>query len=255
LRKALKEGAIDALLGPLGSGPVPSGIKPFAEIILNHDFYTGGKVIPDSLKDLALFKKYNGSTAELAKWMSAATQVPFTGKTDSKGNVVEGTAYRLLSPIAADHMARGLFGSVYAAAAWGSNIFSGNKPMAEERNNPLYGSFIAPEVPRGREDLFYDLKTRADEAKHTFTDMHKKGHHDEAKQWFEVKKELIQSTGFTDAAGRSLIDINKRIRVIEDMPATSKMTPEEKRLEINYLKNKKEDLLKRTIELRVKAGL
>jgi len=241
LRKALKEGAVDALLGPLGSGPVPTAIKPFAEIALNHDFYTGGNVTPQSMKDLAAFRQYNGSTSELGKWISYASGL---GSQE----------HRMLSPIQADHVMRGLGGSVAAAAMWGSNLFSGHKASPEERNNPLYGSFVAPEVPRGREDLFYDLKTRSDTAMKTFTDLVGKGHKEEAQQWFNDHKGEIQASGFTGQAGKALIDINAQIRRIEDLPA-SQMSPDEKRQQINFYKKKKEEILDQTIKFRLSAGL
>ena len=241
LRKALKEGAIDALLGPLGSGPIPTAIKPFAEIGLNHNFYTGGNVTPQSMKDLAAFRQYNGSTSELGKWMSYASGL---GSQE----------HRLLSPIQADHVMRGLGGSVASIAMWGSNLFSGHKASSEERNNPLYGSFIAPEVPRGREDLFYDLKTRSDTAMGTFKDLIKKGHKVEADQWFKDHQGEIKASGFTAGAGKALIDINAEIRRLEDLPDT-RMSPDEKRQQINFYKKKKEDILDQTIKFRLSAGL
>jgi hypothetical protein len=241
LRTALKHGAVDALLGPLGSGPVPTGIKPFAEIILNHNFYTGSAVTPQSMKDLASFRQYNGATSELGKWLSYAS-----GLGDEKD--------RLLNPMEADHVMRGLAGSVASIAMWGSNMFSGRKASPEERNNILYGSFIAPEVPRGREDLFYDLKTESETAIGTYKDLMRKGHPEEAKQWFAENKGAIQASGFTAAAGRSLIDINANIRRLEDLPET-KMSPEEKRKQINFYKTKKEEILEQTIKFRLKAGM
>ena len=241
LRTALKHGAVDALLGPLGSGPVPTGIKPFAEIILNHNFYTGSAVTPQSMKDLASFRQYNGATSELGKWLSYAS-----GLGDEKS--------RLLNPMQADHVMRGLAGSVASIAMWGSNMFSGRRASPEERNNILYGSFIAPEVPRGREDLFYDLKTESDTAMGTFKDLMKKGHPEEAKQWFEENKGAIQASGFTAAAGKALIDINANIRRLEDLPET-KMSPTEKHKQINFYKTKKEEILEQTIKFRLKAGM
>jgi hypothetical protein len=241
LRKALLVGAVDALLGPLGSGPVPTGIKPFAEITLNHDFYTGGNVTPQSMKDLAAFRQYNGSTSELGKWISYASGL---GSQE----------HRMLSPIQADHVMRGLGGSVAAVAMWGSNLFSGHKASPEERNNPLYGSFVAPEVPRGREDLFYDLKTRSDTAMGTFKDLIKKGHKEEAQQWLKDHEGEIKASGFTDGAGKALIDINAEIRRIEDLPA-NRLSPEEKRQQINFYKKKKEEILDQTIKFRLSAGL
>jgi hypothetical protein len=160
----------------------------------------------------------------------------------------------MLSPIQADHVMRGLGGSVAAAAMWGSNLFSGHKASPEERNNPLYGSFVAPEVPRGREDLFYDLKTRSDTAMGTFKDLIKKGHKEEAQQWFKDHEGEIKASGFTAGAGKTLIDINAEIRRIEDLPA-NRLSPEEKRQQINFYKKKKEEILDQTIKFRLSAGL
>ena len=240
LRKVLKEGAVDALLGPLGSAPVPTGIKPFLEIAINHDFYTGGTVTPEGMKNLAAFKQFRGSTSELGKWMSAVSGL--------------GTDHRLLNPMEADHIMRGLGGSVAAIAMWGSNLFNGNKASPQERDNILYGSFVAPEVGRGREDLFYDLKQRADVAMGTYKNLMEHGHKEEGKEWFNDHKGEITAYGFTESANQSLVSVNAEIRRIEDLPA-SKMTPELKRQKIDEYKRIKENILEQTIQFRLKAGL
>ena len=252
LRTALKVGAIDALAGPIGSGPIPTAAKPLTEIVLNHDFYTGGKVVPDSMKNLAAFKQYSAATSELGKWVSEATQIPFTGKEDSNGNIVEGTRSRILSPIQADHVMRSLAGTVASVAMWGSNLIASNRPTPEERSNPLYGSFIAPDIPRGAEDLFYDLKTRSDQAMDTFKNLHQHGQHEEAKQWFEVNKGLIQANGFTGSAGSALVQLNQQIRITED---NAKLSAEEKRQRIDFYKNKKEEIAQKTMQFRRLSGL
>jgi hypothetical protein len=252
LISALKEGAVDALLGPLGSGPIPTGIKPVAEIALNHNFFTGGNVTPQGMKNVEAFRQYTMSTSELGKWFSAASQIPFTGKTDSQGNPVEGSKTRILNPLEADHLMRGLAGSVAGIAMWGSNLFSGNRAAQEERNNPLYGSFIAPEVPRGREDLFYDLKQRSETAMGTFKDLAVKQNPKEAKQWLEVNKGLIQAYGFTEGAGKALQAINANMRRISD---DKQLTSEEKRKQLDEYKMKKDEILQDTIKFRFKAGL
>jgi len=232
LRKALKEGAIDALLGPLGSGPIPTGIKPFAEIAINHDFFTGGSITPQGMKNLEAFKQYNMNTSELGKWFSAAS-------------------FRALNPMEADHLMRGLGGSVAAIAMYGSNLLSGNRVGAEERNNPLYGSFIAPEIPRGREDLFYDLQQRSDVAMGTYRNLVKTDQ-TEGREYFKRNEGLIKAYGFTEAAGRELQDINAQIRRIAD---NKKLDSEERLKQINYFKQKKEMVLEQTIRFRQQAGL
>jgi len=232
LRKALKEGAIDALLGPLGSGPIPTGIKPFAEIAVNHDFFTGGNVTPQGMKNLEAFKQYNMNTSELGKWFSAAS-------------------LRALNPMEADHLLRGLGGSVAAIAMYGSNLMSGNRVGAEERNNPLYGSFIAPEVPRGREDLFYDLQQRSDVAMGTYRNL-VKNDQAEGREYFKRNEGLIKAYGFTEAASRELQDINSQIRRIAE---NKKLDEKEKLFQINFFKQKKEMVLEQTIRFRKSAGL
>jgi hypothetical protein len=119
----------------------------------------------------------------------------------------------------------------------------------------MYGSFIAPEVPRGREDLFYDLQQRSDTAMGTFKDLIKKGHEAEAKQYFKDHEGAIKAYGFTSQVGKDgLVKINAEIRRLSDLPA-DKMTPEEKRQQINFFKKKKEDILEQTIKFRESAAL
>ena len=238
LRTALKTAAIDALLGPLTT-PIPTGIKPFAEVALNHDFYTGGQITPETMKHLAPYRQYSASTSELGKWLSYASGL---GSDE----------HRLLNPMEADHVMKGLAGSVASISMWGSNLFNGTRPAPEERSNILYGSFVAPEVPRGREDLFYDLKTRAETDHGTYMDLMKKGHKEEAQQWFKDHAGTIKAYGFVESMGHELTTLNGEIRRIEDLPE-SKMSTQEKRDRITKFKNIKEDILAKTIQFRLKA--
>jgi hypothetical protein len=235
LRKALHEGLIDAFAGPLGSGPIPTGLKPFAEIKINHNFFTGGKITPRNMENLAAFEQYNAATSELGKWLSS-----ITGDKEK----------RLLNPMEADHVMRSLGGTVAATAMWMSNALGNNRPTPEERNNPLYGSFVAPEIPRGREDLFYDLKQRTEVAMGTYNHLMKNQDKTEAQEWRKDHINELKAYGFTQQAGKDLTDINAEIRRIEKLPA-EKMSSEEKRRRINEFKLTKERILEQTIKFRV----
>jgi hypothetical protein len=233
LRKALKEGFIDAILGPLSSGPIPTGIKPVAEIALNTNFFTGGDVVPKGLEKLDPSQQYRGATSELGKWFSQAS-------------------FRLLNPIQADHLMRGLFGSVASIAMWGSNLLSTNRPAPEDRSNLLYGSFIAPDMPRGREDLFYDLKDKSETAMRTYKKLMKDGYPEEGKKWLAENKDLINAYDFTQSANAEVNALNAEIYRTEALPA-SKMGSEEKRNRINFLKGKKAVILENTMKFRQRA--
>jgi hypothetical protein len=153
LRHVLAEAAIDSFLGP---NPVATGVKPLIEIGLNRSFFTGREVTPKNLEGLDAAEQYNASTSELGKALSFLT-----------GNPVNES--RVLNPIEADHLVRSLFGTTGAAVQWMSNLFSGDRPTPRSRDNPLYGSFIAAEVGRAPEDLFYSFKDNVDSRYKTYT--------------------------------------------------------------------------------------
>ena len=238
LATALKDGAMDALLGP---NPIPTALKPGVEIMFNHNFLTGGSITPRSLEKLEAFRQYTADTSELGKMLSAVTTIPLTDK-------------RALNPIEADHFVRSLTGTVGAVVMWGSNMFSGDRVAPEDRKNPLFGGFVAREVPRGREDLYYDLAERANEKYATFQNLSKSQRSDEAKKYFEANKGLIVAHGYTSGVETPLKKINAEIRRVSDLPA-SKMSAEAKRERMTELQNIKNNTLKDVIEIRKKAGL
>ena len=254
LHTALGKAFLDSMLGPLATGPIPSAFKPGVEIALNHSFYMGGNITPTGMKDLAAFDQIKGSTSELGKWLSSATQIPGTAKTNPDGTVKENSRSRMLNPIEADYVMRSLGGTMASIAMWGSNLFSGERPSPTEHDNILYGSFVAPDIPRGREDLFYDLQGRSNEAYKTYTDLMKNGRAKEGDQWFKDNQDLITANGYTEGVSKGLQSINAEIRRTEKVPS-SQFTPEEKRQRIDYLKKTKEDMLQEVIQYRLKAGL
>ena len=232
LGKALKDGGFDALLGP---NPIPTAIKPGVEIMFNHNFLTGGSITPRSLQGLEAFRQYTADTSELGKMIS---------------KVAGGT----LNPIEADHFIRSLTGTVGAAVMWGSNMFSGERVTPEDRKNPLYGPFVAREVPRGREDLYYDLSERANEKYNTFMSLNKPLHAEEAKKYFQENKGLIVAHGYTAGIEAQLKKLNAEIRRTSDLPSAV-MSPDAKRERMTELQNVKNNMLKDVIEVRKKAGL
>ena len=235
LTNALFKGFMESMFGPIVSGPIPTAIKPGIEIALNHDFYTGNALTPDALKTKDVTRQYKASTSELGKWLSAASL---------------GT----LNPIEADKVMRGLGGSMAAIAMTGSNMFNGNRATPTDRENVFYGSFISPDVPRGREDLFYDYQKRTQEAFDTYTDLMKKGHTAEGQKWYKDNHDLIVGNGYAQGVGKSLQQINAEIRRTEDVPA-EQFSPQAKRDRITALKKTKEDMLRDIIQYRLKAGL
>jgi hypothetical protein len=237
IRKAMAEAAIDSLLGP---NPVPTGAKPLIEIGLNRSFFTGRAITPKSLEGIDAAEQYTATTSELGKILSALTGNPFNEK-------------RVLNPIEADHMVRSLFGTTGAAVQWGSNIFSGDRPTPRERDNPFYGSFIAADVGRAPEDLFYSFKDKVDSKYNTYQSLLKDAKFEQADKYFDRYEKEITAHTYISAMDNSLAEINREIRALG---RTSRdMSPDERRAEIIEMQRLKNQILEDVITMRKEAGL
>jgi DNA repair protein RadC len=237
LRTALSQAATDALLGPNMS---PTAVKPFIEIALNRNFFTGTNMIPRGLEDVEAAEQYNATTSELGKVVSSLTSVP-------------GTEKRLLAPIEADHLMRSLFGTVGATTMWGTNLLVEDRVDSNMRDNPLYGPFFLPPVPRGREDLFYDLKDRVDKKYETYTLMLDRDA-EKADEYYEKNDELIDMRPYTETTASVLNELNAVGRLV-GTSADLGYTKKERTEDIRALQKEKNDILQEITDLRREAGL
>jgi hypothetical protein len=238
LRTALKEAAIDSLLGP---NAVPTGAKPFIEIGLNRNFFTGGQLTPKGMENLEAVEQYTSATSELGKVFSALTSVPGTDK-------------RALNPIEADHLMRSLFGSVAAMSMWGSNMFAGDRPEGRVKDIPVIGQFVLPEVPRGNEAMFYDFKERSDEKYNTYMRMLDRNKIDEADQYLEKNMGLVAAHDYVTSMDSGLKELNKQIRNIGETKDPD-YTKSERRKDITDLQETKKDILDGIGLIRKDSGL
>lgn len=237
LRKALGDAARDMLIGP---EPIPAGVKPLFEVAINHDFFSGRPVIPEGLKDVEAAEQYTANTSELAKKLSAMLEIPGT---DGK---------RVVSPIEADHLIRGIFGTSGAMAQWVSNsigTMAESRPEPTARETPVTGSFLRDEVPRGREDLFYDFKEAVSEKYQTWKKMMDRGDDAAADAYLDKHGDIVGMYEYINEAEAELKEINAEIRRLGETREKD-MTPRERRLEIEDYKRLKNEVLDPVKELR-----
>jgi hypothetical protein len=239
LRTALKEAAIDMLLGPT---PVPSGIKPFVEIGLNKDFFTGRPVVPESLAKLEAAERYVANTSEAGKFLS--------GLTGTKEK-------RLLDPLEADHIIRGIFGTAGAMGQWFSNsiaVASGERAAMTDKQQPITGSFLRTDVGRRNEDLFYDFKAEVDKRYGTYAKMLEREDDKAADAYEEKHSDIIDFYQDVNKMDSELKEINAEIRYYGESKDTG-LTPQQRREEIKLLQIEKQEMLDDIIEMRKEAGL
>jgi hypothetical protein len=239
LRTALKEAAIDLLLGPT---PVPSAVRPIIEIGLNRDFFTGRPVVPEALAKLDAAERYTAETSELGKMLSGLTG------TDEK---------RILDPMEADHIVRGIFGTTGAMVQWFSNRIgaaAGERIAPTEKQQPLTGPFLRADVPRRNEDLFYDFKKLVDNKYGTYSKMIEREDYEAADKYLDKHGDIVKSYEYTNELDTELKEINAMIRYYGESKETN-LTPKERRAEVIDLQRLKQEILDSVIEFRKEAGL
>jgi hypothetical protein len=237
LRTAMKEAAVDLLLGPT---PVPSAVKPVIEIGLDYNFFTSRPITPRGMDNLDAYQQYDMRTSEAAKLLSALT--------GNKEN-------RVLNPMEADHLVRSIFGTAGAMVAWSSNLVGQAAEFRPEmglKEMPITGAFMRPEVPRGREDLFYKLKDNTDRKYRTFNRLIERDQTAEAEAYLNRHPNLIAYYDYTSEMDTQLKEINAAIRFIGETQDPS-YTPEIKRQEIQALLNLKQDVLEGVEQFRKEA--
>jgi len=224
---SLQHAAMDMLLGPT---PVPTGARPIIELTLDHDFFTGRNITPSRLKNVKAAEQYNSTTSEAGKILSGLTG------TDEK---------RLLNPIEADHLIRGLFGSAGVSVQWASNVLgeaSSNRAAMTPKQYPLVGRFMLPTVATGRERLFYDLKEQVDKEYNTMQTQIKREKIQKLQALTPENKKLIGLHDYVSQMDDQLKELNSLIQQIGESES-KRFSPEERREKIDQLTAAKQKIL------------
>ena len=156
MRDSMKNALANALFSPT---VVPQAIKPILEVGINYDFFQGRPVIGTFQKQLELERQFTDSTSELGKIFGS------TG---------------LVSPIAADHLIRGMFGSVGGLVLYMTNPLLHNDPNVDRPSlsardalaaMPGTSGFISKEYETALKTDFYVLRDEVAKVVNTINDM------------------------------------------------------------------------------------
>ena len=228
-RDSMAAAAGNSIFGPT---PVPQVFKPFVETKLNYDFFQGQPLIGKYQQGLDPSRQFNDSTSELAKIL---------GSTD------------MVSPINADHIIRGMFGSVGGLTLLLTNHLIAameGKPRPDMTVNDMLTSlpgtsgFVSKEFESGYKKDFYVLRDQVDRAAATFADI--KNRSPEEIEAFVSKPENITQASMAksiDKIAKDLTAIRKAINFTQELPE-SEMSSAQKQKEIENYKRIEEDILK-----------
>ena len=212
--------------------PVPQAIKPIAEAVMNYDFFQQKPLVGIFQNQKELSRQFEDSTSEFSKVL---------GKTE------------MISPIVADHLIRGMFGSFGGLFLYMTNpmlaAMSGTtRPSVSFQDAlatiPNASAFVSKEYEVGLRKDFYALKEVTDRAAMTMSDL-KNRSPQEIADYLEDPK-VQQRIALAPAVNRiasQLTKIRKQINLITNIE-TEKMTSSEKEDQIKQLREAEYQLLK-----------
>jgi hypothetical protein len=226
-RDSMWNATVNALASPTA---VPQAIKPIVEVGFNYNFFQGRPLVGTFQKGLETERQFNDSTSELGKLF---------GKTG------------LVSPIAVDHLMRGMFGSVGGLVLYMTNPLLHNDPTVERPSLSLRDAaaalpgtsgFISREYETALKTDFYVLRDEVAKVVNTVNDMKTRSPQDIdsylEKPGVEEKYSLQKAT---NRITQELTKIRKNIGIITN---ATDMTAAEKQEQIKDLRETERELLK-----------
>lgn len=224
---------------------VPQVFKPLVEIGINYNFYSGRPLIGQFEKMKETERQFTDTTSELAKVMGS------TG---------------IMSPIAIDHLLRGMFGSVGGLVTYMTNPLLHSDPNVERPTMSLKDAmaalpgtsgFVSRSYESGLKNDFYVLRDEVAKVANTMSDLKQKS--PEKIEEYLSSEEIMNRYGMAKSVGKitkQLSDIRKNISQITNAPKDV-MSGAEKEAQIKELRALETDMLKaiNTKELRSMAKL
>ncbi len=228
-RDSVKAALGSALLSPT---VVPQAIKPLVEVGINYNFFSGRPLIGEFEKKKETAQQFSDTTSEVAKLLGA------TG---------------LVSPIAIDHLMRGMFGSAGGLVIYMTNPIlhsdlNVDRPSLSLRDAmatlPGTSGFISREYESGLKNDFYVLRDEVARVAATVSDL-KTTSPEKIEEYLSSEEKMTRYglakgvNKITDQLGK----VRKAITYITNRPA-SEMSSSEKKEAIQELRDTEREILK-----------
>jgi hypothetical protein len=221
-RDSMTAALVNSLSSPTA---IPQVIKPFFEVGINYNFFQGRPLVGMYQQNLELGRQFSDSTSELAKLLGSTN---------------------LVSPVAVDHIIRGMFGTTGGLFLYMTNAILQNDPSVPRPELPFQDAiatfpgmspFVSREDGTALKNDFYVLREEVDKAVDTFNDLKRRSPQEiieylvnEKKvnrlgmsktvnaisnQLGEIRRTVSQVTNSPDLNAQQKQDIIKQLRDIE----------------------------------------
>lgn len=227
LRTSLSAALANSIFSPT---VVPQAAKPFLEAYINYDFFQQRPLIGSYQKGLEVERQFTDSTSELGKLF---------GQTG------------LISPIAADHIMRGIFGSIGGAAMLLSNQLIQSDPSVPRPDIsmkdalaalPSVGGFVGRDYENALRKDFYTLKEEVDRAVNTMNDL--KTRSPQQIPEFIAQEENVARLGLQKPVNAIAGNLSKLRKSMTQIANSPDMSGEEKQALIKQLRESEKAMLK-----------
>jgi hypothetical protein len=227
-RKSVADGVANAVLSPQ---PIPQAVKPALEVAINYDFFQGRPLIGQFEKQKEAERQFNDNTSEFSKMLGEFG----------------------VSPIAADHMIRGMFGSAGGLFLYTTNFMINSDPDVPRpelsfrdamSSLPGTSGFVTKASENALKTDFYALRDEVEKVKNTYNDI-KTRSPQELEQFLSDEKNIARlglAKG-TEKIGMQLSKIRRAINQITNAP-DDLYSASEKKDAIKELREVEREMLK-----------
>ena len=227
-RKSVADGVANAVLSPQ---PIPQAVKPALEVAINYDFFQGRPLIGQFEKQKEAERQFNDNTSEFSKMLGQFG----------------------ISPIAADHVIRGMFGSAGGLFLYTTNFMVNSDPDVPRPELsfrdamaalPGTSGFVTKASENALKTDFYALRDEVEKVKNTYNDI-KLRSPQELEQFVSDEKNIARlglAKG-TEKIGSELSKIRKAINQITNAPEDL-YSASEKKDAIKELRDVEKEMLK-----------
>jgi hypothetical protein len=238
VRRAMSDAVVNAISSPT---LVPQAVKPLLETMVNYDFFSGRPIIGTGMENLPTAQQYSVNTSEFAKFLGGSG---------------------LISPMNVDHLIKGMLGTTggfgiiltNAVAHAGSDTPSPEKSLQDAiASIPGASAFVMRENGNAMKNDYYELRGEVDKTVNGYNRLIKQGRVEEAKEFYEERKDLFKVKTQVNNIDNQLTKIRAYQNYIYELPE-SKMTGEQKGAELKRLKELENNMLKNVHMLRQTAG-
>lgn len=224
------------LFQTLNINPIPQGVMPIAEVVANRSFFFDTPIEGMSDEGKLTEARYNEHTSSTMKELGAIGK--WVG----------------LSPKELEHLYNGYLGTIGAyalslvdvATNWATDRTE--RPEMKLEDFPVIKSFYKGDSPpRSTQYItdLYDRMTEVDQIYRTINEYKKEGLIAEAKELQKENRDKLKYRKALNGAREQLSDINKKISVV----SRADYSAEIKRLQLDKLQVKKNEITKRVAEL------